>query len=115
MLAYLQQEPGWEAVDAIIADSVISSVNWAEVIQKAISHGVPVDGLRADVGALGLQVIPFTADDAETAGRLWQETKPYGLSLGDRACLSIGVRLGLPVLTEDRAWLKVTLPNVVPA
>lgn len=29
-------------------------------------------------------------------------TKPFGLSLGDRACLALAQRLGVPVLTSDR-------------
>jgi PIN domain nuclease of toxin-antitoxin system len=29
--------------------------------------------------------------------------------LGDRACLALALRLGLPVMTADRIWGKVTL------
>jgi PIN domain nuclease of toxin-antitoxin system len=32
------------------------------------------------------------------------------LSLADRACLSQGLRLNLPVLTCDRAWAGLALP-----
>jgi len=31
-------------------------------------------------------------------------TRRHGLSLGDRACLALGWRPRLPVLTADRAW-----------
>jgi len=34
------------------------------------------------------------------------------LSFGDRACLALGERLGVPVLTSDRAWASLKL-NVV--
>jgi PIN domain nuclease of toxin-antitoxin system len=30
LLAYLQNEPGSEAVEAVLDESIISSVNWAE-------------------------------------------------------------------------------------
>lgn len=36
-------------------------------------------------------------------------TKYLGLSLGDRACLALGLRLGSPILTGDRAWLELDL------
>ncbi|MDQ3582536.1 MAG: hypothetical protein M3495_13440 [Pseudomonadota bacterium] len=36
-------------------------------------------------------------------------SKELGLSLSDRACLALGVRLGLPVLTTDREWQKLAL------
>jgi PIN domain nuclease of toxin-antitoxin system len=29
------------------------------------------------------------------------------LSLGDRACLALGLRLGSPVVTADRVWATV--------
>ena len=36
-------------------------------------------------------------------------SKDLALSLGDRACFALGVRLGLPVLTIDREWRKLAL------
>lgn len=109
LLAYLQDEPGGDIVDAVLAESVMSSVNWAEVIQKSISAGVNVEGMLDDLQALGLTIEPFTLSDGEMAGRLWQQTRQYGLSLGDRACLSLGSRLGVPILTSDRTWASLRL------
>jgi PIN domain nuclease of toxin-antitoxin system len=109
LLAYLQDEPGGNAVDRVLAESVISSVNWAEVIQKSIAAGVDVEGMLDDLQSLGLMVKPFSLEDGEMAGRLWEQTRQVGLSLGDRACLSFGVRLGVLVLTCDRAWATLDL------
>jgi PIN domain nuclease of toxin-antitoxin system len=117
MLAYFQDEPGNEVVEVVLAESVISSVNWAEVVQKSIAAGVTVDGMRVDLEALGLEIYPFAPEEAEVTGRLWQQTRQYGLSLGvgaaspleTRACLSLGLKLGIPVLTTDRAWANLGL------
>ncbi len=109
LLAYLKDEPGADVVEAVLAESVISSVNWAEVIQKAIAVGVLVEGMLDDLQALGLVVEPFMPLDGEVAGRLWEQTRSFGLSLGDRACLSLGLRLNVPVLTADRTWANLTL------
>ena len=109
LLAYLKDEPGSIVVDRVLAESVMSSVNWAEVVQKSIAAGVTVDGMLDDLQSLGLMVEPFTSEDGEMAGRLWEQTQQAGLSLGDRACLSLGLRLGVPVLTSDRAWATLTL------
>jgi PIN domain nuclease of toxin-antitoxin system len=72
-------------------------------MQKSIAAGVVVDGMYNDLAALGLKIYSFELEDAEVTGRLWQETRNHGLSLGDRACLSLGLRLSIPVLTTDRA------------
>ncbi len=109
LLAYLQDEPGSEVVDGVLSESVMSSVNWAEVVQKSIAARVNVDGMLDDLQALGLRVESFTPEDGELAGRLWEQTQQAGLSLGDRACLSLGLRLGVPVLTSDRAWASLNL------
>ena len=54
LLAYLKDEPGVDVVEAILAESRISSVNWAEVIQKSIAAGVVVEGILDDLQVLGL-------------------------------------------------------------
>ncbi len=77
----------------MLSDARIADLNWAEVVRKA----------------LGMQVEPFLAVDGERAGQLWPHTRHQGLSLGDRACLSLGLRLGLTVVTCDRAWAELPL------
>ena len=62
LLAYLQDEPGSETIEPMLDESAISSVNWTEVVQKSIAGGVDVDGLREDVEALGLSLLPFTPE-----------------------------------------------------
>ena len=109
LLAYLLQEPGAEVVDGLLSDARMTSVNWAEVVQKSLSAGVEVQGMREELQALGMQVEPFVAADGERAGQLWPLTRQHGLSVGDRACLSLGLRLGLKVVTCDRAWAELPL------
>jgi ribonuclease VapC len=90
LLAYPTGEPGSETIEPMLAESAISTVNCAKAVQKSIAGGVEVDGLREDVETLGISIFPFTGDEAETAGRLWRDTRACGLSLGDRVCLSLG-------------------------
>ncbi len=106
LLAWLQAETGADLVELELATAAISSLNWSEVLHKSLAHGVQITGLRADMEALGLAIVPFDVDDAEQAARLW--TPGSGLSLADRACLALGLRHGVPVLTADRAWAQVT-------
>lgn len=109
LLAYLKDEPGGDVVDSVLAQSLMSSVNWAEVVQKAIASGVEVNGMLADLQALGLTIEPFIPEDGDTAGKLWAQTRNAGLSLGDRACLSLGLRKQLSVITCDSVWAVLHL------
>lgn len=113
LLSFLQSEPGDNQVEVMLPEAVICSVNWSEVVQKSVAAGVDVDGMREDLEALGLKILPFSAEEAELAGRLWQQTKQAGLSLGDRACLSTGIRMNVNVLTADQIWTTLNLPVVV--
>jgi PIN domain nuclease of toxin-antitoxin system len=110
LLAQLNGEPGFDVVKALIQRSVISSVNWAEVLQKVIALGSrEVRDVREDLASLGLQVLPFTEEDAELTARLWSTTRRAGLSLGDRACLSLAQKLGVPAISADRGWAALSL------
>ena len=41
--------------------------------------------------------------------RLRALTRAHGLASGDRACLALARRLGLPALTADRTWAELGL------
>ena len=107
LLALLQDEPGAEAVEPGLDSSIISAVNWSEVAQKSTDRGVEVGGLREDLGALGLEIVPFTTGDAEAAAALREPTAHLGLSLADRACLALAGRLQTEAVTTDQTWSGV--------
>jgi ribonuclease VapC len=99
LLAYLLQEPGAEVVDGLLSDARMTSVNWAEVVQKSLSAGAEVHGMGEELQALGMEVEPFLAADGEKTGQLWLLTRQQGLSLGDRACRNC--QDGVPRLMLD--------------
>ena len=115
LLALLNGEPGGDQVAPLLADAAMSTVNWSEVVQKALAHGVAgtANNLRTDVESLGLELLPFTPAHAETAAALWSSTRHAGLSLGDRACLAVAAELGATAVTADRAWAGLEVPVAV--
>jgi ribonuclease VapC len=110
LLAMLQDEPGGDVVQELLETAAISSVNWSEVIQKALDRRMEIEGLRHDFEALGLEILPFTAVLAETTAQLRSATRQAGLSLGDRCCLALAAVLDLPAITTDRIWPDLGLP-----
>ena len=109
LLAFSQEEEGANVVGPLLERSVISSVNWAEVLQRTISLGLGTQGKQEDLESLGVKILPFTVEDAEYTAQLWSTSRRAGLSLGDRACLSLAARLGVPALTADRSWAALDL------
>jgi ribonuclease VapC len=109
LLAFLFQEAGGGRVERALESSLICSVNWAEVVQKSLARSVNVERARAYLSDVGLEVIPFSEKDAFVAAHIWLESTASGLSLADRSCIALARRLGLPVLTADRAWGQVPL------
>lgn len=111
--------------DAVASQgALVASVNLAEVVAKmddlhpGFAGGLPAVPIRSGSEAPitpsdhalrpgVLTVEPFTIGDAVVSGQLRAVTRRHGLSLGDRACLGLGKRLGLDVLTADRAWASI--------
>lgn len=115
MLAYLYNEVGAERVTEVLnSRAYIGAVNWAEVLSKVADKGHSTDELVQVLRSQGfignaLVVLSTTEEEAEFIAKLRPKTKQRGLSLGDRACLALGLRLGLPVLTADYAWTELEL------
>jgi ribonuclease VapC len=106
LMAFLRQEPGWDRVAPVLGDSLISAVNLSEVIAKATDYGGTMVDVSHALTQLPVEVPPFTQEDAYLAASLRPVTRHLGLSLGDRACLALGLLEGLPVLTADQAWAE---------
>jgi len=110
LLAYLQQEPGASVVAEGLDGALLSSVNLAEVLQKAAQFDADTTGLADDLVELGLRIEPFSVRQAALAAELWEATRAWGLSLADRACLALASEHKARVLTADRVWAELSLP-----
>lgn len=107
LLALLLAEPGADRVKAGLDGSVMSTVNLAEVV----SHYAKLGAARPDIEAL-LRPLPIRWASVDAAlsyeaGMLRPLTVEGGLSLGDRYCLALAKREGLPALTAERRWSTI--------
>ena len=128
LLAYWLDEPGADVVTARVGGegASISAANFAEAVTKLVDrrpqlatelpnlpgrmpHDVAASlpGLPLAGGAISVE--PFTIADALSCAKLRPETRQFGLSLGDRACLVLGQRMSAPVLTADRSWSSLSV------
>ena len=113
LLAVLNKEPGSEKLTLeLLKRAAGSTVNLAEVHTKLVSQGGDPEEAWEDTLSPIRDVVAFTAEHAKIAGGLVSQTRSLGLSLGDRACLALGLALKAPVYTADRSWkgLKLGIP-----
>jgi ribonuclease VapC len=82
----------------------------AEVATRIARHGMPKDYVEKALDKLPVQTHAFAGKYVLLTGMLIQQTKHLGLSLGDRACLALGIAKNLPVLTADKIWTELRLP-----
>jgi PIN domain nuclease of toxin-antitoxin system len=108
ILVLLNDEPGAVEVAQALEDAAVSAVNLSEVVAKLLESGMPRKETEEALGGLGLDVRAFDEGAAWAAGALRAGTRKAGLSLGDRACLALARDLGIPALTADGAWAKVS-------
>lgn len=113
LLTYVFGEPGAEQVQKRLPGSVMHTVNYAEVLSTLAQRGLAPEAAEQQLDQVGLlQVIridPGTPADALAVARLRPLTRALGLSLGDRYCLALAERLGVPAATTDRAWGTLAL------
>lgn len=113
ILAIVNSEAGSEKITPkVLASAVASSVNLAEVQSKLVRDGAnPTHAWEVATSGVG-EVVPFTVEQARTAGDLIATTAPFGLSLGDRACIALALDLKSAVYTTDKTWrsLKLDVP-----
>jgi ribonuclease VapC len=107
-LALVHLEAGHEVVAQRLIDTlcVMSTVNIAEVLSKQLEIGIPTPEALALLQLTGIGIESFEQEDAELTASLRQLTRAFGLSLSDRACLALSLRLQCPVLTADHLWSK---------
>lgn len=113
ILAVIHQEPGSDKLTRPLLEiAAASTVNLAEVQSKLVINGWRPDDAWDDATGVVREVFSFTPEQAKNTGSLIAETRGSGLSLGDRACLALGLELNAPVYTADRSWknLKLAIP-----
>lgn len=109
ILAVINEEPGAEIVRPLLDHAIINAVTLAEVITKMADWGMSENDVQDRLHDLGIRTVPFDEDQAYRTGMLRPATRRFGLSLGDRACLALGLIRDLPVATADRNWARVSL------
>jgi PIN domain nuclease of toxin-antitoxin system len=107
IIALLVGEPFTRFDPQRLANASVSAVNLSEVLARLLEIGMPESDIAAALRRLDLRAVVFDEPQAHATARLRSATRHAGLSLADRACLALGLQLGRPVVTADRAWARL--------
>ena len=109
ILAVIFNEPGAETVIDLLQGGLLSTVNLAEVHSRLLLGGSSSQLAWSRLLSLGCEVCFFGDAQARLTGELIASTRPYGLSLGDRACLALAIQHQGTAYTTDRSWKRLNL------
>ena len=109
LLAGLRGEPNADRFVEAIDEKIVNTVIMAEVISKLVSVGLSGEDAWRDAKTVMDRIVPFDERQCRIAGELIAQTRRSGLSLGDRACLALGLVMQLPVYTADRSWQELEI------
>jgi len=112
LLALLKNEPGADKVEPLLGQIVMSSINVSETASILLESEMTAQEVQECLLPLISDIVPFDEEQAFKTAELRKHTKKHGLSLGDRACISLGIKMGLPVYTADKVWQKLQLDNL---
>jgi len=112
-LAFLKRETGWEQMPAYLGRGMMSTVNFAEIVQSLHRSGRDADRHLRLLDASGVRFVDADRKLARLAGDLERTTKPIGLSLADRFCLALALLHKVPLVTADKPFSKIGAPAKV--
>lgn len=112
IIAFVRGEPGYEKVVPYLGLAAISAVNLQEVVKVLSSTIQKPELVRSMVAELSLDIHAHEEADAFAAAALAPATRRFGSGLGDRSCLALAIKLGVPALTTDRAWAELQIPGL---
>jgi ribonuclease VapC len=112
ILAVLNRESGADFIIDRLPGAVISAVNFQEIAKKMVEAGSTESAIRGSIERLGIPILAHDVDDAMLAASLASATKKFGRGLGDRSCMALAIRLGVPAITTDRTWAQLDVPGL---
>jgi ribonuclease VapC len=116
LLAVLQEEQGAEIFEKrpeLLNNSMMSAVNITEAFGKLLAQGIKSAAAWEAVTSPIPEIVDFDTEQARIAGELLSHTRRLGLSLGDRACLALGIMRNAPIYTADQVWKRINVDVAV--
>lgn len=109
VLAMVFGEPGGGHVLSKSRGALLSAVNADEVFHKVARKGIDRRDVETQLTKLAVEITAFDTAQARLCAALHPRVAGTDRSFADRACLSLGMATGWPILTADDKWLTLGL------
>jgi ribonuclease VapC len=100
-------------IASYLGDAMISAVNYQEAAKVLLNDRIPKESVQGLLTSLRLEILAHHASDAWEAALLYEATRASGSGLGDRTCMALAIKQGLPTITTDKAWAKLSIPGLI--
>ena len=111
LLALIKNELGANVIEELLGNIIMSSINVAEVASILLDSDMSSEEAKEAIAPFIDSIISFDFEHSIACASLKKTTKHLGLSLGDRACIALGISLNLPIYTADKIWRELKLEN----
>ena len=109
LIALATKEKGYENIKPYLNKAMMSTVNVSEVLKRLVEgQDMTKDECLFFLKVSSILIQDFSFEQALVAAEI-RNTKKYGISFADRACISLAQMTGCSVLTCDRAWQELDL------
>lgn len=109
LAALLFQEPGSEALVPLLPEAALSAAALADVHACLVLRGAGEEFAWTRLASLACEVLPFTAEQARTAGSL--ALRARHLPLGARASIALAIERHATLYTTDPSCRNLA-PNL---
>lgn len=107
ILAVLLGEPGADRVIQVLDAGLLGTVNLIETHTVMVSRGASASHAWNRILGFQCEICPLTENQARIAAELVALTRPFGVSLGDRACMALAIERNAKIYTADRIWKSI--------
>ena len=87
----------------------MSTLNISEAAGILIDLGMSIEECKNSIEPYIDVIVPLDVEQSFEMAFLKKYTKHKGLSIGDRACIALGIKMALPIYTADKIWANLDI------
>ncbi len=109
LIALIKNETGADVVESLLGRIVMSAINVSEAAGILVDLGMSYEECKNNIEPYIDVIVPLDTQQSFDIAFLKNSTKHKGLSIGDRACIALGIKMELPIYTADKVWADLDL------